>query len=326
MSQTQVKPMVEGGILSAIAVIFALISAYIPVLGEFAALFWPVPIILLGVRHGYKWSILATVAAGIIAALLTRPLHALSVVVGFGLIGIVLGHGFRMNHSPVKTLMQGVAASLISKVILIGIHTAVLGVNPFAAIDGAAVDQAMQQTMNIYRSLGVSEEELAEKAVIARELLKQFLLVMPSMIVLGAVMDTTINFLAVKAILKRMRKTIATPPIPSFPPLKYWNMPRATVYFWALSAAGSYLSEAYPQYQIVYQLAANLQWITILVFLVQGLALGCFLADKYEIPKFIRTVLLVFIFINPLFAQITVFAGIFDLILDYRRLKEPRQF
>ena len=76
MSQTRVKPMVESGILSAVAILFAIISAYVPVLGAFINIIWPVPLVLLGVRHGHKWSIMATVVAGLITAMLLHPLHA----------------------------------------------------------------------------------------------------------------------------------------------------------------------------------------------------------------------------------------------------------
>lgn len=325
MTQTRVKPMVEGGILSAIAIIFALISAYIPVVGVFTGIFWPVPIILLGVRHGYKWSMMATVVAGIISALLTGPLHALSVVLGFGLIGIALGHGFRKGYSPVKTLLWGVGASIISKLMLMGIGAVFMGVNPLN-FEGEGFEQAMEQAINIYRSIGMSEQDLTKIAAEMKELFKLMKVMVPVIIALGAVFDTYINFVAARAVLKRMGKSIASVPIESFPPLKSWNMPRATVYVWGLSIAGLLFSQGNPQYQIIYQLAVNLQLAAMLILLVQGLALGYFLADKYEIPKLIRTILLVLIFTNGLFGQIVIFAGVFDLILDYRRLRTPRQF
>ena len=72
MRTTRVQPMVEGGILSAVAILFALISVYVPFIGVFVNLIWPVPIILLGVRHGYKWSLMATVVAGILIGQVTE--------------------------------------------------------------------------------------------------------------------------------------------------------------------------------------------------------------------------------------------------------------
>ena len=138
MTNTRVRPMVEGGILSAVAILFALISVYIPIIGAFVNLIWPVPIILLGVRHGYKWSLMATAVAGILIALLIHPLHAISVAVGFGLTGIVLGHCFRRGYKPVTSVLFGSVASLVSKIIVLSISAVVLGINPLADFECAA--------------------------------------------------------------------------------------------------------------------------------------------------------------------------------------------
>lgn len=56
------------------------IDQRISLIGAFINLIWPVPIILLGVRHGYKWSMMATAVAGILIAILVHPLHAVAVV------------------------------------------------------------------------------------------------------------------------------------------------------------------------------------------------------------------------------------------------------
>ena len=140
MSNSRVKPMVEGGILSAVAILFALISVYIPLIGAFVNMIWPVPIILLGVRHGYKWSLMATVVAGILIAILLHPLHAVGVAIGFGLTGIALGQCFRRNLSPVHSVLIGSVASLASKLIVLAISAAVMGINPLADWTGEDVE------------------------------------------------------------------------------------------------------------------------------------------------------------------------------------------
>ena len=55
MTDYKIKPVTESGILSAITVVMALIGVYVPVVGWVAALVWPLPIILLIVRHGLRW-------------------------------------------------------------------------------------------------------------------------------------------------------------------------------------------------------------------------------------------------------------------------------
>ena len=70
--------MVEAGILAAIAIVMALISMYVPVAGVFVNFVWPLPIIICGMRHGLKWSLMSLTVAGIIVAIIISPLQAFS--------------------------------------------------------------------------------------------------------------------------------------------------------------------------------------------------------------------------------------------------------
>ena len=80
-----------------------------------ALVIWPVPIIVLGVRHGYKWSILTTCVAGLLIAILLNPLHGGCFVAGFGLLATTLGYAFRSKYSSAKTLFLGVVAALAQR-------------------------------------------------------------------------------------------------------------------------------------------------------------------------------------------------------------------
>jgi uncharacterized protein YybS (DUF2232 family) len=317
MQQTRVKPMVEGGVLSAIAIVFALISAYLPIIGPLLNLIWPVPIILLGVRHGYKWSIMATAVAGVIIALLLHPLHAVSVVVGFGLIGIALGYAIRARFSPAKTIIWGSIASLISKVAIIGITIVVMGINPLN-FQAEAMTNAIDQALGIYRSLGIKEEELANMAAQMKAMIGLMGVILPVGFAGAAVIDTSLNYWVAKAVLRRMGVYLDP-----FPPFKEWRMPRAAAYAYIAALTGVYFGKA-EDIILLYNVSVNVQMAVSIMVLIQGMALFYFLADKYNLSKLVRNVILFVIFTNQFFTQIVIFAGIFDLIIDYRKLREPR--
>ncbi|BBB90618.1 MAG TPA: YybS family protein [Methylomusa anaerophila] len=317
MRQTNVRPVVEGGILTAVAIIFGLISTYLPILGPFVNLIWPVPLILLGVRHGYKWSILATVAAGIIIALLMHPLAAVTVVVGFGLIGIVLGHALRQGYSPFYTLLAGSAASLLSKVAVLVIGAAVLGFNPLN-MQIEAMGNAIDQVLAFYRSMGLSEEELSRMDSILRPMIDLMKIILPASFVIASVVDTYLNYHVARIVLKKLGHTVG-----AFPPFKYWVMPRQTIYALAVAMVMIYWGQS-REISLLYQAGMNLQVLTIMVLLLQGLALFYYLADKYNLSRLARGIILVLIFSNGFFTQGLIFAGVFDLIFDYRRLRQPR--
>ena len=193
MQKSPVRPVVEGGVLTAVAIIFALISTYVPVLGAFVNLIWPVPIVLLGVRHGYKWSIMAVIASGVIIALLVHPLSAVSVVVGFGLIGIALGYAIRQGFPPAKTLLFGAVASLISKAAVLAISAAVMGFNPLN-VQTEAMVKGLEQAMEFYRGMGMKPEDLAQMETAMRPMIDLMKIILPAGFALAAVVDTFLNF------------------------------------------------------------------------------------------------------------------------------------
>ena len=317
MQQTRVRPMVEGGVLSAVAIIFAIISAYLPVVGPFVNLIWPVPIILLGVRHGYKWSILATAVAGLLIAMLMHPLHAVSVVVGFGLIGIVLGYTIRAEYPPMKAVMWGTVASVISKVAVLAISAAVLGMNPLS-MQTDVLSKAVEQSVELYRGFGMAEENLAQVASNMKGLVDLLKVILPAGFILAAVVDTYLNFMIARTVLRKLGHHVE-----GFPPFKLWSLPRFIGYFFVFSLVGMYWGKS-RELVMLYNVSANIQVLTSMFLFVQGMALFYYVADKYNLSRLTRGIILVLILTNGFLSQGLIFAGGIDMAVDYRGLRRSQ--
>lgn len=318
MRQTRIRPMVEGGLLAAVAIIFAIISAYLPIVGPFVNLMWPVPIVLLGVRHGYKWSIMATIVSGIIIAMLLHPLQSVSVVVGFGLIGIVLGYTFRMQYSATKTMLWGTIASILSKVALLVIGVMVTGINPFV-MENEAMAKAMEHGIEVYRSLGIPEQNLTQMAESMQVMIDLLKIILPSGFIMASIVDTYLNFIIAKTVLKKLGHFV-----PDFPPFKRWILPTYIVYFFALSLVMIYWGNT-REITMLYNIGMNIEVLASVLLLVEGLSLFYYTVDKYNLSRMVKGIILVLILSNGLFTQIVIFAGAVDTILDYRRLKAPQK-
>ncbi len=315
MGYRRIRPMAEGGILTAVAILFAFMSAYLPVIGAFVNLIWPVPIILLGVRHGYKWSLLTTAAAGLLIALLMHPLHAVSIVVGFGLIGIVLGHAIREKYGAMKTLAVGSLASLLSKAAVMGIAFLVSGVDPlFGQSDIAA--KALEQSLELYQSMGIQGEQLdkmRENMATIGSLIK---IILPAGFVMAAVVDTYLNYVVARLVLRKLGHVL-----PEFPPFSRWQLPRAIAYAFVLALVMLYWGQT-REIGWLKDVAMNIQVISSAMLFVQGLSLAVFLLERYNVSRLFRGMLFFFIFTNGFLTQIVILAGAFDMVLDYRRLRE----
>ncbi len=316
MSTTRVRPMVEGGILSAVAILFALISVYIPFIGAFINLIWPVPIILLGVRHGYKWSMMATAVAGILIAILVHPLHAVAVAIGFGMTGIVLGHCFRKHLSPVYTVLFGSIASLAAKIIVLSISAAVLGINPLAD-HTAAMAKAVDQAINVYRGFGMKEADLNQLAENMKGMLELMKLILPAGFALASVVDTYLNFLVARAVLRKLGQQYA-----SFPEFRTWRFSSSLLYAFVSSMLMLYWGKS-REIEMLATAGINLQVVSSLLLAVQGLAVAMFYAKKRDVPRIITSIFILMVFTNNFIMQIVVFIGAFDIVFDFRKLRRP---
>ena len=63
------KPIMEGGILAGIAIVMAMLGVYLPLLGIAFIYTWSVPLIVLAVRHDFKWSVLTAVVITILTVI-----------------------------------------------------------------------------------------------------------------------------------------------------------------------------------------------------------------------------------------------------------------
>jgi uncharacterized protein YybS (DUF2232 family) len=318
MVQSNTKSVIEAGIMAAIAIIFAVAGAYIPLLGPFVFFVWPVPIILLGVRHGYKWSIMATIVAGIIIAMLVQPMVALNIIVGFSLIGIVLGHAYRANYGPFKTLFWGSSAMVLSILASMAISMMIMGLNPFD-LQLSAMEGGIGPVMEMYRSIGMPESQLAESEQTLRQFMKLARFLIPFSVITGAIFMAYLNIWISRVVLRKLGHQIS-----SLPPFKEWSLPLWVLYVVVAVTTMLYLTRDRGEQDILYQAAINLFFLSMTLLLVQGLALFYYLADKYNLSRLIRNIILVLIIGNGLFSQIVIFAGAFDMAVDYRQLRKPR--
>ena len=309
--QNQIKPMVEAGVLAGIAIMFAFISAYLPVVGSFIHLIWPVPIILLGVRHDVKWSVMATIVAGILIAILLHPLHAVSVVVGFGLTGVTLGYALRQQFPPAKTLLWGSAAAMVSTAAVITIGLVVLGTNPIQ-LQQEAMGKAMGQAIDFYRQMGMKEEDLQRTAQTMDSVMGMMKVVLPAGFALASVIIAYINLAVAKRVLRKLGHFVEP-----FPPFRQWQMPKLSLYGFIVGVLAMYWGHT-RELSLLYNTGANLQMVATVFLIIQGLAVFYFLADKYNLSRIIRGIILFLVLTNGIMLQVILFAGAFDMAFSYR--------
>ena len=308
------RSLVEAAFLSALTVVFCLATIYLPVLGLFTSFFWPIPIVLLGVRHDLRLSILATVVSGIIVAILAGPLTAISMFLGLGMLGLVLGTAMRKRRTPLVTVGMGAIALLISMMLLFLLSFFIMAINP---LENFLIlhQESMESTLNLYRRFGIAGDNLEQMENALTEGIALMRYLIPMALVVGSLLSSLLNFLLARTILGRLGVAY-----PGFMPFRTWQLPRSTALGYAVGIALLAMSN-YSGQEIFKHIGVNVQAIFHLAIMVQGLAVAWHFMEEYRLAKALRVVVVFLALFAPLFSQALFFAGLLDLFMDFRRLR-----
>jgi uncharacterized protein YybS (DUF2232 family) len=312
MDSHRITPLTEGGLLAALTVVIAIASVYVPLVGPFIALLWPLPLAVLVLRHGMRQGFMAMLVAGAALAMLIEPMIALRLAAAYGPLGLMLGYGYRKGLSGLKLFPLAFLAAVAGELVVLGLIFAVFGNNPFAMLmDG--LKSAFDSTFALYEQAGMPAEEIeAGRAQIDTGLLLMSQLG-PLLIVLLGLLDAGAAFFFGGKILHRLGHEV-----PQLPPFADWRLPKAFAYLFGFAMVGLYWGGT-RQIEWLYQAALNADMLALFAGLIQGLALMAAVMNKFKVNGFWRWLFYILILINGLFAQILAFTGLFDMVFDYRR-------
>ena len=310
---SRITPTVEGGLLTAVAVILGLASTYLPILGFFIDFFCAVPIVILTVRQGVAKGVLVSAASFLILAMFIGPLLAMRIALSFGICGIVLGFCVSKNFDTVKCFTATLITSFIAQVIAIAILTFVMGINIFET-EFSSVQQVFDESFKMYEVAGMDKQTLDQlrgQVAATMELMKYLA---PFMLFLMGLINALTCYLTSKWIFAKLRMKFVAP-LPNF---KEWNFPKVLLYIVAFSTLGIYWGST-REWTILYTVSLNVQFVAMILAFIQGLAVLSATADYFNMSKFWRRLIFIVIIFNLLLIEIVSFTGLFDMIFDYRK-------
>ena len=312
MNQHRITPLTESGLLTALSVVLALMAVYLPFIGFLLVLFWPLPLVVLVVRHGMRWGILASLAAGILVGLLVEPLLSLRLVVAFAPAGLLLGWAFVKDWSGVRTFMLTLLAAITGQAAAVGLLLWVTDVNPLA-MQVDILQSSFDSSLQLYESMGMSGADLAKAREDIEQGMKMLNYLFPLVFILMGLFYAVVSYMAGGRILRRLGHNV-----PQFPPFREWRLPQAFLYMFGFALVGLYWGGT-REISWLYQLSLNANVLAIMAGLLQGIVLVHCLLSHYKVSLPLRIVLYVFLIMNPFLAQVTAMTGLIDMLFDYRR-------
>jgi len=312
MVNHKLAPLTECGALSAIAVVMAL-SVYVPILGNLIVIIWPLPIIILSVRHGLRWGIMASVVSGVVIALLIGSMPAVLLLIGFAPVGLMVGLAYRKKYSAAKVVLSSVCVSIIAKSAVLLILMFLMNIDLFT-MQVDMLKKTFEVSLDIYRAAGWSETQMDQMNIDFQKGLQFVTMLFPLMIILMGVLDAYVNFAVAGKILHRLGHK----DLPTLPSFEEWRLPVVLVYLYGFSLVGMYWGGT-RDLTVLYQISINANMLATFLGLIQGLALVQYAANCYQLSKLMRGIIIILILTNGAFIQILGFTGLFDILFDYRR-------
>ena len=304
--------------MTAAAVIYALAAICLPLPTMMMGMLWPVFIALVTVREGLRWGLLVSIAALLLTLPLATPAMGAFFVLSFAPTGLAIGGLFRRRADTLRALTGGVLASLGGKGAAVLMMFLLFGLNPFA-IDFSTASEAVNETLAVYRSLGIDEARLEQTRAVSMQALESFALVLPALFLGGSVIEAAACFVVLRNVLVRLGI-----PVAPFPAFTEWRLPISFSYLFAFSLIGLYWGTT-RDITLLYRAALNGYLIATLAGLVQGLSFLQFMMKRYGVASFVRLLVYITILVNGLATQIVTWTGLFDIVFDYRKKMTDRK-
>lgn len=301
------KSLVESSLLTGMAVVLFLAARYLPVAGIALSLLCPAPLVILGLRHRPKMSLVGLVVATAIVALLSGPASAISFCLGFGVLGVGLGILASRLDQAVDIMLYGVVVSLVSKLVLMVVLTKLTGVNPFDP-DVDQIRATMEKVFSMYGGQDLSSvKEQVEQTI------KAIPLMFPAMLTMASAVDCLLSYWVSRKVLARIGGIV----LPSLPPFAQWRFPKSLLWAFAFSMV-LLLFEGSLRDPLLSRVGLNLRLLVSMMFMIQGLSLAWDYMEYRSLSRFWRITLVVLIVFIPILSQIAVVLGLTDVWANIR--------
>lgn len=310
---TNVRAVTTAGCFAAVMLILALLSNYVPFFSIIGYFILPVPMAIIHMRFGLRWSLMMGVIVGALMGMFIDPVTALLQMVTFCCVGVALGMGFRSDWPPAKMLFGVTIALGVGLVVLVGIMYIVLHVDVLQLLNGQ-FQMLMDSVIESYKDSGMSEVQLAQGRQQMEEVARLLPAIIPLMVCLGLAMLSYLNIRVAQIILTRLGYAVRP-----FLPVRYWEISRSMLYLYVLAIVVKYwgTSRGIDGLSVI---GLNLEQLSVFFICIQGIAFVLYLLDRhFKLGSAGQACIVILLFVFPLFQFLVFVAGIVDMAMNYRK-------
>ena len=308
------RALVEGSFLAALSVLIAAIGLYLPWVFFATGLLFPLPLILMVYRHGFKKGIMSLVVTCVLLLMLyPDPFSVMLLMIQLGPVALVLGLLFKNQVSAGKSIIIGTIMAATLTVVVMGLMMLLLSINPFDITDN--LQSIMEKSQQFYQDTGllngIDANEIQE---VMQSTAYVITLLLPAILITSAMISTLLTYLLARAVMVRLNCSVS--PLAGF---SRWTYPWYTLWGLIVGLALTLIGDSY-EIAIISQIGKNILYIFGIAFMILGLSVAVYYYKKITWHKVIKIILVILLIIWPYTPFVLVIIGILDPLLDTRKL------
>jgi len=257
---------------------------------------WPVPIVYLVQKEESSRVIGVVAAAALINGFFFGPIMGLITVIGFGLVGFIIGNTIKEGFPPLKTLIAAVLAVIISQALVVYVSGVIMDLNYQSLIE------------EVLRNLGGELDQQTVEQLIMPQL-QLIRLMFPSLLAISATITGIFNYYISAWYLRRRGLNIEL-----YKAISRWYLPR-----WTISVL----------LVISLLLRTNIVFLNFTVYLfflgfMQGFAVLMYFLSARNSSFLLKSFMVFLIFIFPPVPIILILLGLVDMWFNFRnQINQP---
>lgn len=284
----------------------------IPFVGGVAMLLAPAPILIyaIGRPHPNLRAIIAILLAASLIALLAGPFAGVGYVVSFGLATAIIAYMLERRSS--FEMITAVSAGAMVSATVVAAFVAAGGPDALVKSIHNELAQGMSRGQDFYKLLGIQSSIAADTQA---SIIALTIKLSPALALIVAATSTLLNLRIFWRLAGPQRLTYNL-----FGDLSRWSASEWLVWLLLASGFGLFIPVG-----PVSDIALNGFICVGAVYFCQGLSIVGFYFQSLAVPSLVRGIIYLVVFAQPVVAGIVSVAGIFDMWIDFRRLKPPSQ-
>jgi len=318
------KALVDAGLISTIMVAVFLLTINLPMFSGLSLFILPVPVAVLCLRHNYSTAAGAVFVSAVLTMMLYNPIIALTSAIQYGGTGLILGYCIKKEIEVWPTIVMLAAAAAAGTILNTAVLLTVIEHTSFPEFVNQTIklyNDTMQQSIQLYKQAGVPSSQLEQMQQLMKSFTAElFYQMLPASLAVSAFGFALLNYIAARAIMKRLRYDIK--PVPPLAELYISN--RVGTFVLLFAVAGALMNK----YGVAggQTVAGASMLMAVLVLTAEGVALAVYyLRRRFNLSKLMTVIIIIFTVTSPVFAYVYVIMGLADMILDFRKLDPFRR-